>query len=88
MFMQEAKVSREIEERNQDVTDFSTRDKWREQCQRDNDEFKRLTHLRNALVHGVRSSDQKAHESLSDEVALKKTLAGLRKNLFVANSLP
>lgn len=87
MFMQEARTSWEVEQRNQDVNDFSTRDKWREQCQKDNNDFKQLIYLRNALAHGVKSTDEKASKALRDESGLRDVLARLRQILFSKKSV-
>lgn len=82
MFLQEARISWEVEQRNQDVNDFRSRDERRERCQKDSDDFKQLTYLRNALAHGVKSTDEKANKALRDELGLREMLASLRKALF------
>ena len=81
IYLQEAFISRKVIESKGDTHDFNTRDSIRQQGKND-EHFKRLTYLRNAMAHGVRSDDKQTRAAIRDESSLRGALLDIRKHLF------
>lgn len=81
IYVQEAFISRTVKEQRGDMNDFDTRDSVRHQV-KENDYFRRLTYLRNAMAHGVKPHDRQTSNILRDEAHLRGDLQEIRKQLF------
>lgn len=84
IFMQEAWISREVTAAGLKVTDYDSREGRRNEGRAANDDFKQLTHLRNAMAHGVKPGQHNKDtvKALESEANLKQTLLKLKDRLF------
>lgn len=81
IYIQEAFISRTVKELRGDMNDFDTRDSVRIQA-KENESFRRLSYLRNAMAHGVKPYDRQTSNILRDETYLRGDLQEIRKQLF------
>ncbi|MGX2040914.1 TIGR02221 family CRISPR-associated protein [Methylocaldum sp. MU1018] len=82
IYLQEAFISQKVREQKGDTNDFDTRDSARCRAKDDNESFRRLTHLRNAMAHGVKPDDKRTLATIKDEASLRSALKEIRKQLF------
>ena len=80
-YLYESFVSYAVQATGGDHNSFEDRKSAFEQTPKNQDVWL-LTHLRNALAHGVRTDNRDAKRLLQDQQALDKTLRALRKTLF------
>jgi len=78
----EAKISEQLH-KNSEPDTYDYREQARKHLQTESSEFKALSRIRNALAHGVRSSDKKIDRILSDESRLVNELKRLFKQLRI-----
>lgn len=74
IFLLEGLITREVNRRRGNPGNFEERDEVRKALGQENQLFKRLEWLRNALAHGQRSRDDEIAKLLSDESALRAQL--------------
>lgn len=82
VFLQEAYLSRCAYREREDLNDYEVRERLRRQQQTDNEPFKRLIRLRNAMAHGVRGEHADTLKALESEPSLRVALNAIRKALF------
>lgn len=80
-YLYESYVSRAVEQRGGNINDFEDRKNAFSETEKNQDVWL-LTHLRNAMTHGVRTQNQDAKRLLQDQQQLDKKLRALRKTLF------
>lgn len=80
-YLQEAWITRAAMRKKEDDNDWQTREDARNEGKKD-ETFKALSRLRNAMAHGVRSSDREIRAVLQDEDQLCGKLRDVRKRLF------
>ena len=78
----EAVISAEVVRQKGNLNDFDDRDYCRKSL-KDNEDFKTLNGLRNALAHGVRPFNQQLTHMISDAKALQASLRKLFRKLGV-----
>ena len=81
VYLQEAFISRKVREQKGEMNDFDIRDSARHQAKND-EHFRKLTYLRNAMAHGVRPNDRQTVAAMRDQAALRGALQEIRKLLF------
>ena len=74
IFLLEGLITREVDRRKGRPDDFEDRAEARKELGQDNQRFRSLERLRNALAHGQRSTDDATVKLLTDENALQKEL--------------
>ncbi|HRH92192.1 MAG TPA: TIGR02221 family CRISPR-associated protein [Agitococcus sp.] len=77
----EGLISSHIYKIKNNENDFSVRDQAKETL-KNNNSFKRLNRLRNAVAHGVKADDTEVLKILKDEKTLKQSLTERFKHLF------
>lgn len=82
IYLQEAFISQKVLEQKGDTNDFDTRESARHHARDNNESFRQLTRLRNAMAHGVKSGDKRTLAALEDETSLRSALKEIRKHLF------
>lgn len=80
IFLLEGLVTREVDRRKGNTGDYEERDEARKAL-KDKKQFRTLDRLRNALAHGLRSTDKEVRQLLNDESALQKTLRDTLREL-------
>lgn len=81
IYLFESHISFATRKSGGNLGDYDDRNNIRLDC-KNNDDFRALEKLRNALAHGVRSFDDKAKRLLQNEKELNKELRRLRGALF------
>lgn len=69
----EGLISHRVVKDQADENDFQTRKQYADDL-KDNPSFRRLNHLRNALAHGVKPTDNETLSALKDEQRLRQSL--------------
>lgn len=81
-FMYEAFGTRAVNDQSGNPSDFSQRKEAYQAAERGKPKARDLEYLRNALAHGVRSTDAEVEKTLEKENDLRAELKSLRKKLF------
>ena len=84
IYLFESLITREAERLKSDINDYVARKEAQESLKKasSKEEFKRLDRLRNALAHGLRSSDKRVAALLADEAKLQVEIARLRNEFL------
>jgi CRISPR-associated Csx2 family protein len=84
IFLQEAWISRAVFDAKLPVTDYDCREEHRKTGSADNEAFRQLTHLRNAMAHGIKPGQHNRDtiQALESEEGLRQKLRALRGRLF------
>lgn len=81
-FMYEAFGTRAVNKQSGNPSDVNQRKEAYQEAERGKPKARDLEYLRNALAHGVRSTDAKVTKTLARESDLRNELKSLRKKLF------
>jgi CRISPR-associated Csx2 family protein len=81
-FMYESVVTKAVADNHGDESHFAARDEAIKALRSGNEALNKLTALRNAMAHGLRSNDQRDDRALETREALAKQLRQLANNLL------
>lgn len=81
IYLQEAYLSKAARLQKAEVNDFEAREELRAKA-KDNQLFRQLTKLRNAMAHGVLPGDQNTLAHIQDETKLRKAIEDIGRQLF------